>query len=282
MLMINMRELKKEILRLKKWTRSCYPSVFDQTDKNVGQCTFTRYWSARVPINRGYFCPNSMEEVVIGNAHRGCLCEERPDSNWCLAYHFDETGLLRVIDAYEIDKVYSREVLFYAKDEVLGIGFDMDSDGEISLVVKETYEHGKEVQVLEYSHLFWKSTSPIARLLNLVIPPEIRYHKYEYQDGRIASYETWAFIKLLCKRPLQILLKIASIFFNVPDALIKDSGTSIHEVYRCGYSDTGKMNTLEILDLSNNPKNDVFERMDFKGHKNVHFTFEELHRVPVD
>lgn len=275
--MICNRQIKKEVRLLNQWLKRRLPGIREVIQTAINEAAEVRYSTVkRNAANRGYYCPNPMETVVIGNVSRGRATKGLSEDGESFQYFYDNEGLLRVINYYYGNEMSFQEILEYVDDEVYGIKISSNS---IDLLTHEVYRNGRVVQTSYYSRTFFAANNLFERILDVILPYEIMFFTYKYKNDSIYLHEVWNFNSVLGSRIISVFQRfIALVKKNV--FIFRHGGILVHEVYRCGYSDTGKMDTLDVLDLSNNPNNTEFEPMDFKGCRSVPFTFEELHMLP--
>lgn len=93
-------------------------------------------------MHRGFYCPSLIEDIVVGNAHRGRLLKRlSPKRKWYFVYGFDRDNRLILSQMFYNGKLSQEEYLVYDGDRVYGI--TQDSEGRLIHVASETYLRGK-------------------------------------------------------------------------------------------------------------------------------------------
>ncbi|WNS78976.1 hypothetical protein RRU94_03280 [Domibacillus sp. DTU_2020_1001157_1_SI_ALB_TIR_016] len=123
-------------------------------------------------IHRGYYCPNLVYDLVVGNAKRGRLYKRKPQpGKFTYEYGFDREGrLLRVRKTTEFTAStgqFNEEFLLYEEDAVYSVCFHHTSNLEV--VSKCIYDSGK---VTRYE-----------RSLFLLQHAELYSEEYSYENG---------------------------------------------------------------------------------------------------
>lgn len=94
---------------------------------------YERY-GTRSNLHRGYYCPSLIEDLVVGNTHRGRLLKNKPLNKPQYTYGFDENDNLILANS-----PWSKEIIVREGTEI-GITI---SDGEIQELSECIYEDGR-------------------------------------------------------------------------------------------------------------------------------------------
>jgi len=166
-------------------------------------------------MHRGYYCPSSIQDIVIGGPKRGRISKTLPPPGKAeYRYGFNEDGQL--IIAETPGKMGEKEIIRYENDSVLGITIRMDDeipeeimqytecryeDGKVKSCImvdtpmsrynrfdeytREDYHYSENgldyVEVIKFG--FWKSS--------FVSPEDIELWIEESESGECEDFEIW-------------------------------------------------------------------------------------------
>lgn len=134
-------------------------------------------------LHRGYYCPDIISDIVIGNCHRGKLYKRLTSKTKpCFEYGFDEDNRLIVVNFPEYD---DHEIILYNGDSTLGILFSDDRHNqniEINSVCKCIYDDKMRIKEYELA-TFWGGGDL----------DELTVEKYSYNEIGIKSVDYFGF-----------------------------------------------------------------------------------------
>lgn len=129
-------------------------------------------------MHRGYFCPSPVQDLLIGNTHRGRLLKRLTTrSKPSHEYGMDDAGRLLWCTIHDGDMTYDTEYLIYEANRILGIQFQ--ADGVLSCITEEIYQEGKLV-CLTQADIF--PGSPLCCT-------SLRAERYQYDDEGLCGCE---------------------------------------------------------------------------------------------
>ena len=131
--------LKEEYARLYNIGQAyCFADMEDSFRKRIVRTEAASYGG----LHRGFYCPNLLEYIVVGNAKRGKI-KKRITSKTkdYFLYGFDQDDRLILSDMYYTGNRAEMEFLFYEKDYVYGI--TLSPDKEIVRITEEQYDQNR-------------------------------------------------------------------------------------------------------------------------------------------
>lgn len=146
------------------------------------QAAAWQYARAGVTLQRGYYCPSPVYDLVVGGANRGRLlksparCKTPPD----FAYGFDAQGRLIVVDGPYSDLThgpYFREAIL--REENREIGLRMDTNDRLCGISICRYESGR---IAEYVAALWLDRRSGSFT-------SFEQEVYTYQDGHLSAMD---------------------------------------------------------------------------------------------
>lgn len=146
------------------------------------QAAAWQYARAGVTLQRGYYCPSPVYDLVVGGANRGRLlksparCKTPPD----FAYGFDAQGRLIVVDGPYSDLThgpYFREAIL--REENREIGLRMDTNDRLCGISICRYESGRIAEYVAALRLDRRSGSFTS----------FEQEVYTYQDGHLSAMD---------------------------------------------------------------------------------------------
>ena len=77
--MFTNKEVKKEVRALRKWARQYHKEACEEIKRISRNASAIRYSTTKSNLTtRGYYSPNPMEDIILGNVSRGRLCDSLP------------------------------------------------------------------------------------------------------------------------------------------------------------------------------------------------------------
>lgn len=146
------------------------------------QAAAWQYARGGVTLQRGYYCPSPVYDLVVGGADRGRLlkspsrCKTPPD----FAYGFDAQGRLIVVDgpySYLTHGPYFREAIL--REENREIGLRMDTNDRLCGISICRYESGRIAEYVAALRLDRQSGSFTS----------FEQEVYTYQDGHLSTMD---------------------------------------------------------------------------------------------
>lgn len=134
-------------------------------------------------LHRGYYCPDIISDMVIGNCHRGKLYKRLTSKTKpCFEYGFDSENRLTVVNFPGYD---DHEIILYDGKSTVGILFSEDCDNgniEIRAVCKCLYDD--KMRIKEYVLANYWSDGDL---------DELTVEKYSYDEVGIKSVDYFRF-----------------------------------------------------------------------------------------
>lgn len=138
-------------------------------------------------IQRGFYCPSPVQDLIIGGLKRGKLYKKKIPKwgDYSYEYGFDQDGkLLRVkrVNKFESetpDKIFDEEYLIYVGDVEYGLQFNYS--GSLEAVSRCTYENEK---LMKYERS------------NCGLEPfsDLHYEEYRYQGDLLSEVDFFFYI----------------------------------------------------------------------------------------
>jgi len=177
---MNINDFKRECERIKSMVNYYLPlckTLFDRAQSKVfrkeysvgGQC-----------IYRGYYCPDIISDIVIGNNSRGRIYKNIVPNNYDYVYGFDSSGNLLTVQKFENNE-WCQEYEFIVYDEKKEIGITFSKiDEKVGIVgVSECERDGEKI-------IYYSKYSIDGFYDNSVI--ELTKHIYKYTDNHMLVY----------------------------------------------------------------------------------------------
>ena len=155
------------------------PSLYRGARERVAAWQYAR---GGVTLQRGYYCPSPVYDLVVGGANRGRLlksparCKTPPD----FAYGFDAQGRLIVVDGPYSDLTHSpyfREAIL--REENREIGLRMDTDDRLCGISICRYQDGRLTEYITALRLDRRSG----------FFTSFEQEVYTYQDGHLSTMD---------------------------------------------------------------------------------------------
>ena len=169
----------REINDLLAQYRDVAPALYRGARERVAAWQYAR---GGVTLQRGYYCPSPVYDLVVGGANRGRLlksparCKTPPD----FVYGFDGQGRLIVVDGPYSDLThgpYYREVVL--REENREIGLRMDTDGRLCGISICRYQDDRLTEYITALRLDRRSGSFTS----------FEQEVYTYQDGHLSTMD---------------------------------------------------------------------------------------------
>ncbi len=160
---MNMKKYFDEISFLKNYITEHCANVTDMFGKAKNQALRFEYSKGGEVLHRGYYCPSSIIDIVVGNLNRGRLLKYN-QSTPTFTFGFDAEN--RIVT---VENEIGNEYIFYNGEKSIGICFYEDSS--IFRVSQCIYSNHriKEYSVIDYN--------PYVKQVS-----EYRREEYEYND----------------------------------------------------------------------------------------------------
>ena len=174
-------EIYREINDLLAQYRDNAPALYRGAREQVAVWQYAR---GGVTLQRGYYCPSPVYDLVVGGANRGRLlksparCKTPPD----FIYGFDGQGRLILVDGPYSSLTkgpYYREAVL--REDGREIGLRMDADSRLCGISICRYESGRIAEYVAALRLDRRNGSFTS----------FEREVYAYQEGRLAAMDRW-------------------------------------------------------------------------------------------
>lgn len=159
-----------EIMEYDRMVRKLYTDA----EKNVA---YEKYGRGGVILNRGFFCPSLIIDIVISGGPRGKLLKRAPRKRPDYVFKFDKNDKLVLAQNLSLGE---KEVIFWEGDEEIGLTISERDGNTLCAVTKSQYTDGLLQKCTYYRvSVEWK----IDRFQYILL--ESREEKYTYEKDRM-------------------------------------------------------------------------------------------------
>lgn len=176
------KTFQEECQRFVGWKKEYQDAADFLNDQCKEKVVREEYGVGGEMLDRGYYFPNPVYDIVIGNCNRGKLLKRITEkSKISFTYGFDISGKLIVVNRWIDGRIVTSEYLIYSGMIVLGITFSSD-DCLVIQICEEEYD-GEKIQSLTTAY-FREGTDSVD-LLNKDV--------FSYDESGIKSCELYSF-----------------------------------------------------------------------------------------